>query len=99
RVVVFRVKDEAREIACVGTLNPILFQRYSALPFWSDIEKPDGIGPEQPFVAGGDGEIRLHVAHAERQRAERLGEIENQRRAELTASFADAHEVKSSAAR
>src|SRR5208337_3436042 len=97
-VVVFRVQDQAGEISSIGALNPILLQRYSALPSWSDIEKPDGIGAEQPFVAGGDGEIWLHVAHTERQRTERLGEIENQRRAELPASLADAHKVESSAA-
>src|SRR5258708_22425205 len=73
------------------------------MPFRTDIEKPDGIGPEQPLVAGGDGEIRpytiLQIAHAEGQRAERLGEIENERGAELTASCADADEVESSTAR
>ena len=94
-VVVFGVQDQAREIAGIGALNPVFFQRISALPFWCDVEKPDGIRPEQPFVVGGDGEIRLHVAYAEGQRAERLGQIENERGAELTASCADADQVKS----
>src|ERR1035437_2794097 len=102
RVVVFRIKDQAREIVGVRALNPILFQRHSLLPFWGDIEKADGIGSEQPFVAGGDGEIWLHsilqAADAEGQRAERLGEIESERGAELAACFADADEVEPSAA-
>src|SRR5208283_5560900 len=90
RVVGFGVEDEAREIAGVGTLNPILFQRHSLLPLRSDIEKPNGIRPKQPLVAGGNSEIRLHailqIADAEGQRAQRLGQIENERSTELAAS-------------
>ena len=88
-VIIFRVEDKAREIARVGALNPILFQRYSAVPFWRDIEKPNRIGPQQPFVTGGHGEIRLHLSNTEGQRTKRLREIKRERRAELTASLAD----------
>src|SRR5208283_119143 len=56
-------------------------------------------GAEQPFVAGGDGEIGLDVVHAEGQRTERLREIENERGSELAASLADADEVELPAAR
>src|SRR5580704_2809046 len=97
-VVIFGVQNQAREILGIGPLNPILLQWYSAVPFRSDVENSDGIGSEQPLVAGGDSEIGLYVANAKGQRAERLRQIENESRAKLPAGFTDAHQVELAAA-
>ena len=98
-VVVCGVQDQGREVAGIGALDPVFFQWASAVPPGSDVQQADGIRSKQPLIAGGDGEIRLHVTHAEGERAERLRQIERERGADLTASLADADQIEPPAAR
>src|ERR1700722_1901044 len=76
-VIILVIKNQTREIAGIGSYNPIFFQRRSSLPFWRNIQKADRIRPQQPFVGGRPREIRLHFVDVDRQRSERLGKVES----------------------
>ena len=68
------------------------------MPLGSDVEKADRVGAEKPLVTGGGGEVGLDVMHVERERAEGLSEIEDERGAEMAAGLADADEIETAAA-
>ena len=97
-VVFVGVENEAGKVAGIGALNPAFLERRAGVPLGSDVEKADRVGAEKPLVTGGGGEVGLDVMHVERERAEGLSEIEDERGAEMAAGLADADEIETAAA-
>ena len=79
---------EPAEILGAGAGDPPLLQRPPLLVARRDVEEADRIGAEQPFVGGGDQIIGIDRGEVERQRAGRLGGVEDQGRRRPSGSAA-----------
>ena len=93
------VVHQAGEIFRPFPVEPVLLKGNTLLPARGDVAETVAVGPQKPFVCGGDQEIRLNRIHAEGHGAQRLGAVHHQRRPHFTAAAPHRHQIDQRAVR
>ncbi len=94
RLVALLVVDEPGEILGARAGDPALLERQALLALRGHVEIAQAVGAQEPLVAAADEEVGADFCHVEGQGAQRLGDVEDERRADGPAALADAGEVE-----